>query len=106
MAGLLRLVCAIPPAEPDLRLSPHPALHQMSQTRGSGTSAFPPSSSGSYIPSPAWFASFHTHLTAPLRHVASFPDLGLLRGLCHTSDIGRRLAYSVAGEPDELPKFA
>ena len=53
MAGLLRLVCAIPPAEPDLRLSPHPALHQMSQTRGSGRSAFPPSSSGSYIPSPA-----------------------------------------------------
>ena len=29
MAGLLRLVCAIPPSEPDVRLSPHPALHQM-----------------------------------------------------------------------------
>ena len=29
MAGLLRLVCAIPPTEPDLRLSPHPALRQM-----------------------------------------------------------------------------
>ena len=42
----------------------------------------------------------------PLRHAAGFPDLGLLRGLCHTSGIGRRLAYSVAGEPDELPKFA
>ena len=27
---LLRLVCAIPPAEPDVQLSPHPALHQMS----------------------------------------------------------------------------
>ena len=29
MAGLLRLVCAIPPTEPDVRLSPHPALRQM-----------------------------------------------------------------------------
>ena len=29
MAGLLRLVYAIPPSEPDVRLSPHPALHQM-----------------------------------------------------------------------------
>ena len=45
------------------------------------------------------------HLTAPLRHAVGFPDLGLLRGLCHTSGIGRRLAYSVVGEPDVLPKF-
>ena len=34
-----------------------------------------------------------------------FPALELLRGLCHPSSIGRRLAYSVVGEPDELPKF-
>ena len=34
-----------------------------------------------------------------------FPVLGLLRGLCHPSSIGRRLACSDAGEPDELPKF-
>ena len=48
---------------------------------------------------------FCTRLTAPLRHVAGFPDLGLLRGLCPTSGIGRRLAYPVAGEPNVVPKF-
>ena len=34
---------------------------------------------------------------ALLRHVAGFPDRGLLRGLCPTSGIGRRLAYSGFG---------
>ena len=29
MAGMLRLVCAIPPTEPDVPLSRHPALPQM-----------------------------------------------------------------------------
>ena len=29
MPGLLQVVCAIPPTEPDVRLSPHPALRQM-----------------------------------------------------------------------------
>ena len=35
-----------------------------------------------------------------LRHVAGFPDLGLLRRLCPTSSISRRLANSIAGELD------
>ena len=48
---------------------------------------------------------FCTRLTALLRHVAGFPGLGLLRGLCPTSGIGRRLAYPVAGEPNVVPKF-
>ena len=48
---------------------------------------------------------FCTRLTALLRHVVGFPDLGLLRGLCPVSGIGRRLAYPVAGEPNVVPKF-
>ena len=46
-----------------------------------------------------WLSSlvFCTRLTALLRHVVGFPDLGLLRGLCPTSGIGRRLAYSGSG---------
>jgi len=90
VAGLPRLRFPRPLAEPDVRLSPHPALHRthaagamtaqrcslvcISRTRVCGAAAFAAASSGIAIP-------FCSNPAAALRHVAGFPDLGLLRRL-------------------------
>ena len=87
VAGLSRLRFPRPLAEPDVRLSPHPALHRthaaaamtaqrcslvcISRTRTCGARPFTPASSGIAVP-------FCQSPAAALRHVTGFPDLGLL----------------------------
>ena len=89
MAGLLRLVCAIPPhrtghATFTASSSPSDGLNQgrerrlFRHQRRVHTSLL-------------WHSSPRStpFLTARLRHVDGFPALELLRGLCHPSSIGR-----------------
>src|SRR6478736_1090460 len=87
VAGFPRLRFPRPLSEPDVRLSPHPALHRthaaaartaqrcslvcISRTRACGARPFSPASSGIAVP-------FCQSPAAALRHVAGFPDLGLL----------------------------
>jgi hypothetical protein len=90
VAGFPQLRFPRPLSEPDVRLSPHPALHRthaaaamtaqrcslvcISRTRLRGAAAFAAASSGIAVP-------FCQSPAAALRHVAGFPDLGLLRRL-------------------------
>ena len=95
MAGLLRLVCAIPPSEPDVRLSPHPGSasdgldrwvgeHRLFRhPRGfihpaSGVVRFVPLPSDC-PPSPCGRLSRPRTTTRALPHVRRWPKAGLLR---------------------------
>jgi len=104
---LPRLRFPRPLAEPDVRLSPHPALHRthaaaamtaqrcslvcISRTRVCGAAAFAAASSGIAIP-------LCSNPAAALRHVAGFPDLGLLRRLRPTPN------RSADGAPSPPPR--
>ena len=83
MAGFPRLRFLRPPSEPDMHVAAHPALHEprflnrcsvhwKSSTRHSSACRYSASSPRSERP---------LRFAVPLRHVAGFPGLGLLREL-------------------------
>ena len=102
MPGLLQVVCSIPPHRTGL-----------APFRASGSPPYGLSLRHPLFHPHRWVLTslLRRNLLRPypsaafLRHVAGFPDLGLLRRLCPTSSISRRLANSIAGELDAVPKF-
>jgi len=93
-----------PPSEPDVRLSPHPALHQARHRRCS-SSRFRSTLHALMLvvvrrcsPSASAIPVRCCCLAVPLRHVTGFPGLGLLRGLRHA------MAPSADDEPSHHPQ--